>query len=192
MKHLLGTFILAIGTFALACGLAYAEDTDTMGAQIDGSAICILSITSSDLSITAPTGVGPIEDVELTNSPIVFEITDNDATPVASTAIVTVVGSGTAPDQYLDGGTDPKYLIYFDEAVWTASADNDVTPVVDSSDALYYDSGAENVIAFGSSPTGSILHGTVSLPTYLYIDTDTRLRGDTSDSIVMQFTFTDF
>jgi hypothetical protein len=188
MTKLLRTFILAIGTFALACGLAYAAD-DTLGTQIDGSAICVLSVTSSNLSITAPTGVGA-STTAFTNSPIEMELTDNDCTPVALGEFLTVQATSSEPAQYADTQGD-TYYIELGEPTWTPAADNDVTPM-DPAGSVVMFSEYESPIQFGVSPTGNILHGTVSIPAYLAIESGYRLRGDTSDSITIQFTFVDF
>ena len=180
---------LIVWALMMAGGMVcLADDTDTIGATILGGAVCEVTITSSSLNITAPTGVGP-SSTAFTNSPIVMEILDNDITPSYHDDFLTIKGEGTEPPQY--GST---YAVAFTTATWTPSGDNTVTPIITINDP-YMDvdfSSATTVLRIGESPTGSVLHGTVSLPAYLYIDTGKRIRGDTSDSVTIQFTLVDF
>lgn len=189
MKKIVG-IVAALAIVMLMGATAYAADaTDAVGATVTGEPICTMSISSTDLSIDAPTDAGE-HDVEFTTgSPITMEITDNIVAPVQDAAIISAQAISSEPSQYWDTQGD-TYLIYLDNGIWTPAADNDATPLVSQDEQIFF-SGSEDYIFFGSSPSGEILHGTLEFPLYLYVQEGKRLYGDTADSITIQFTFVD-
>jgi hypothetical protein len=170
---------------ALAGGLAYADSTDTIGGQIDGSAICTLAISSSDLSVTAPTAAGP-SSTAFTNSPITMELTDNDVNTVTGN-ILTAEITTSLPDEY---GTGNTYYIEFEAGTYTAEGDGDFAAGEVSASAVDLTGSAQAVLAFGTA-SGNILHATFSQPANLVINSDKRVIGSTSEALTIQYTFVD-
>jgi hypothetical protein len=190
MGKLFITFIIASG-FMLLASVAYAADVDdTAGATVQATAINTLSITSGAMSITAPTGVGP-STTTLTGSPVYLYMVDNNFNMGGQ--ILNAKISSSIPAQY---GTSNTYylLIASDGASFSELSDSDIDGTeVEFNSGVQLSASDQGVMSIygDSTSTEYILRGTYALPVQLVINSGKRIRGDTSDSITIQFTFTD-
>lgn len=187
MKKILSIFTIALGTLILAIGTVQAEDvTDTIDLGITGTPRCEMSIGSSDLTITAPTSMGP-STTTFTNSPVTFELLDNDT---SSAVALKVKISSSLPSQY---GTDNVYYISNAMPSVTPAVDSDFTSGIISAswqptDAL---TTSDKNIMEVTSDGGDIFHVTGGQAMSLVVNANKRVRGDTSDSFTIQYTFVD-
>jgi hypothetical protein len=187
MRKLL--MMLVVGVLVLAGTAAYAADaTDTIGATINGTPICTLSITSSDLAVTAPTTMG-LSTTTFTNSPIAMDIDDNTVLTVTSgTDILKVKISSTPPTNY---GANGLYQINLGAGTFTPDADSELTAGEVSSTASVNLTDSDQVVMEFGTASGKVLTGAFSQAANLIVNADKRVYGNTSDSITIQFTFVD-
>lgn len=189
MKRITKILTVLAGVLFLASGVAYAADaTATIGASVNGSPICTLSISSSDLDITAPTAAG-LSTTAFTNSPITMELTDNDLDAVTGD-ILSVAISSSVPDQYGTTGAGITYYISLGAAAFSAEPDSEITAGEVSSSAITLTDSSAAALSFGTA-SGKILHGVVTQAANLVVNADKRVYGDTSDSITIEYTLTD-
>lgn len=181
--------LIVVGILVLAGTVAYAADqTDTIGATINGTPICTLSITSSDMTVTAPTTKGP-STTTFDGSPIVMTVEDNTVLTVTSgTDILKAKISSSLPDQY---GSSKTYQINLGAATFTPAADSELTAGEISSSATVNLTGSDQVVAEFGTASGKVLTGGFSQAASLIVNSDKRVYGNTSDSITIQYTFVD-
>lgn len=185
MKKLLKIFTIALGTLVLAIGTVFAADvTDTVDVGITGTPKCEISISSSDMTVTAPTEVGEQWEA-FVNAPVAIELLDNDA----GLPNLKVKISSSLPDQY---GTDETYYIHAFAPIMSPVADSDFTAGVLSKDiAIGALTTSDQYVFLSNSDAGDIFHFTLTHQMALVVNTDKRVRGDTSDGFTIQYTFVD-
>lgn len=186
MKSLMKILIIAVGMLVVAGGIAYAADVTVESSNaITGTTRLELSITSSNLSVSAPTTKGP-STTTFNNSPIVATILDNTNGMTSLKAKI----SSSLPDQY---GTSKTYYIKLGVPVFSPAADSEITAgevSATNGDRSLTTSDQSVLDSLGGS-YGTILSGSVSQSASLIINTDKRAYGDTSDSITIQYTLSD-
>lgn len=188
MKRIIVLIILLLALVAAGVALA-ADGVDTLGTAVKGQDYISLNINAGrSLSYTDP-GVMGFQSYIFTGSPIEIELIDNDVNPVASASFLNVKISSELPAQY---GSDKVYQIHY-IAGFSPLPDSELT--VDDFEAtgqLYLTGEDQSAMYFGGSPVGTVLHASVNQTASLVINANKRLAGDTSDSLIILYTFIDF
>jgi hypothetical protein len=190
MKKLLFLLIAVLGVLMVASHVYAANQEDTLGATVKGSAIHTMSITSgSSLSIQDPGDKGP-QTYTLTGGPVSLVINDNDVAAGSGTKVM-VTGKITSelPAQYGNSGVK-TYFLRYESCTWNPNADTDVTPLgtIDSANVTSTDEFG----FFGAVDSNAgVVSGQIDMDWFLVVRTDRRVYGSTSDSITITYTYYD-
>lgn len=194
MKNIVFTIMMVLG-LALFTSTAFAADaTDGLGATIDATRVFSISITSSAMTVDAPSGLGP-STTEFTNSPIVVVINDNAFEPTADEVIAKAKMIALSDNQSQYGTDSVYYLSLGAVQIVSAEAENDFGGALADIGGPYAFSGLNDehdiYKCTVADTTARNSHATFNLTLSLVVNDGKRLYGDTADSATIQFTVVD-
>jgi hypothetical protein len=187
MKSLFKLLIIAVGMLMVAGSIAYAADvTVESGNAITGTKKCELTISGSDLSVSAPTTMG-LSTTTFANSPIGMTILDNQLDSVVGTILNVKISAGK-PSYY---GTSGIYYIKLGAPSFTMANDSEITAgELSTTTGVNLTDADQGALGFNTA-SGTVLSGSVTFSASLIVNANKRVYGDTSDSITIQYTLID-
>lgn len=180
--------IVACMVLAVASAARAADGVDTLGTAVKGQQHCSLSIAEGSPSYADPGTTVGYELIEMTGSPIDIEMTDNYLADTSGE--LTLLGVKILDP--LPSQLGPTYHITLGGTL-TFYPDNGCSDVNVIPGSPVFTDGVEraSVRCFGGCG-GHLLHATIHQKFFVLIKANKRLYGDTSDSIILQYTLYDY